>query len=126
MLVDTDYPATDVVVVLLSRWGGDRARRTPLRVRIPGWATRATAWFNGQRVATRNGTMLDTSCAPGLSLCNLTLKLSPQVRLESWFNDSVSVLRGPLVSIGTTLLFTNLNANSVIETLFLPLHFIER
>ena len=99
VLVDTDYPATDVVAVLLTRRAGDRARRTPMRVRVPGWATRATAWFNGQQVPARNGTMLNASCAPGLSLCNLTLKLSPRVRLESWFDNSVSVFRGPLVSI---------------------------
>jgi hypothetical protein len=39
LLVDTDYPFEDSVAVLLT----NLKRATPLRVRVPGWAPRATA-----------------------------------------------------------------------------------
>merc|ERR1719272_80144 len=40
--------------------------------------------------------MLKVQCAGGQT-CNLTLALNPQLRLESSFGTSVSVLRGPLL-----------------------------
>lgn len=100
LMVSTDYPYEDVVTVLLS----NLTRATPLRVRIPGWATRATAVLNGAPVSAstiRNGTMLKVDCPVALgttsALCNLTVRLNPALRLERTYGSAVSVLRGSLL-----------------------------
>ena len=94
LVVDTDFPFEDEVRVLLA----GLSKPTPLQIRVPGWAPHAVAFHNGRLIdlAGRNGTMYRVSCAAG-SLCNLTLALRPQLRLERWYGDSVSVLRGPLL-----------------------------
>ena len=101
LVVDTEYPATDVVSVLLHRTGQDAAAAaTPLRVRVPSWAVSAEAYLNGVLLPparVQNGTMLHASCTRGTVLCNVTLVLNPKVVLESWFGDSVSLFRGPLL-----------------------------
>ena len=97
MIVDTDYPATNDITVLIARQADALASATPVRVRVPGWSVRASAWVNGDRVAVTNGTMMEATCPPHLALCTVSLSLTPRVRLETWFGDSVSVLRGPLV-----------------------------
>ena len=109
VLVDTDYPATDRVTVLLSfpAAGDDAAtlgqaaatsgKTVPLRVRVPGWAVDADAYHNGVKVTkVENGTMLLVGCAAS-SVCNVTLDLNPKPRIESSFGNSVSVYRGPIL-----------------------------
>lgn len=105
LLMDTDYPFEDSVAVLLT----NLKQATPLRVRVPSWASRATATLcsdaGGCSAVSgggplRNGTMLLVQCpaAPtGGGVCNLTLSLNPQLRLESFYGTSVSVMRGPLL-----------------------------
>ena len=56
LLVNTEYPFDDRVEVLLRV-----TKTTPLRVRVPTWATAAVAWHNGEPLAARNGTMLHVS-----------------------------------------------------------------
>ena len=93
LLVDTDYPYSDIVTVLMT----NPAKATPLRIRVPTWATNATALLNGASVGgLLNGTMHKVLCASGQT-CNLTLSLNPGLRLESLYGNSVSVLRGPLL-----------------------------
>jgi hypothetical protein len=95
LLVATDYPFEDAVRVLVTNLRAP----TPLRVRVPSWATGASALLNGEVVPAsrlRNGTMLTVHCPPA-TLCNLTLSLNPAIRLESWYGSSVSVLRGSLL-----------------------------
>lgn len=101
LLVDSDYPFEDTVRVLVTGLGltSPTSAPTPLRVRIPVWAVRAQAWHNGVELpqhAVRNGTMLKVICAPAI-LCNVTVATNPTIRLERWYNDSVSVLRGSLL-----------------------------
>ena len=106
LLVNTDYPFSDRVEVLVQ---GPLKVDTPLRVRIPGWAHAADVWHNGVKLGSspKNGTMLDgISCSSNatagsaLALCNVTLELNPKIRLESWYGSSVSVFRGPLLFSG--------------------------
>jgi hypothetical protein len=98
LLVNTDYPFEDRAEVLIQ---GPLAAATPVRVRVPAWATAARAWLNGAKLpAPANGTMFKAVCPASPSqpqLCNLTLDTNPTVRLEGWYNDSVSVLRGSLL-----------------------------
>ena len=102
LLVHTDYPFDkENRVEILIR--GPLSKATPLLARVPQWATAAKAWHNGEPVPTFNGTMLEVTCSatPDFQqLCNLTLQMNPEVRLESWYGDSVSVLRGSLLFSG--------------------------
>jgi hypothetical protein len=117
LLVDTDYPYEDTVTVLLT----NVAKPTPLRIRVPTWATAATATVNGVPVPAEsiaNGTMLKVTCPAAAAAaagavhaaamqqqqqqqqqqhCKLVLSLNPELRLESTYGSSVSVLRGPLL-----------------------------
>lgn len=103
LLVNTDYPFSDRVEILIR---GPLEAATPLRARIPGWAHAAGVYHNGVKLASppKNGTMLEgiscSSTTAATALCNLTLALNPEIRLESWFGNSVSVLRGPLLFSG--------------------------
>lgn len=96
LLVDTDYPFSDTVTVLLT----NLPQNTPVYLRVPGWATAATATLNDQPwsdgAPPANGSMLLARCPAG-PLCNLTLQLNPEIRLEHSFGSSVSVLRGSLL-----------------------------
>ena len=95
LLLATDYPFEDHVTILIT----NLQTQTPLRMRVPAWANRATAELNGQLVddsRVQNGTMLLVHC-PALALCNLTLSLNPELRLESHYGSSVSVMRGSLL-----------------------------
>ena len=97
LLVNTEYPFEDRAEVLIQ---GALPEPTPVRVRVPVWATAARAWLNGVRLARpANGTMLKAVCPPSphAQLCNVTLDTNPAVRLEHWFGDSVSVFRGSLL-----------------------------
>ncbi len=96
LLLSTDYPFEDTVTVLLT----NLPKETPLRIRVPGWAVKATALLNGKAVPSgkvKNGTMLRVACPAHKLLCNLTLSLNPEIRTESFYGSSVSVLRGPLL-----------------------------
>lgn len=99
-MVETEYPADDIVTVLLSRpalpGGNSSVSTTPLRIRVPGWATGAKAWHNGAIMAAPNGTMLTVGCSTA-HLCNVTIDLAPRIRTEQWFGSAVSVFRGPVL-----------------------------
>ena len=99
-------PDEDTVTVLLT----NLQKATPLRIRIPEWASAATATLNGVAVPSasiQNGTMLRVDCpassttgpvgSAGSTACNLTLELNPALRLEETYSSAVSVLRGPLL-----------------------------
>jgi hypothetical protein len=96
LLINTDYPFDDRVELLLQT---TTAKTTPLRVRIPAWATAATAVHNGNVLPTpSNGSMMLVQCAGGGSLCNVTIDLNPSVRIEDgWYGSAVAVLRGSLL-----------------------------
>lgn len=95
LLIDTDYPYEDSIRFIVT----NLATPIPLRVRVPAWATAATATLNGAAVkSVVNGTMLNVTCgAPSTQNCTLVLSLNPEVRLESHYGSSVSVMRGPLL-----------------------------
>eukprot|EP01062_Namystynia_karyoxenos_P031287 TRINITY_DN23219_c0_g1_i1.p1 TRINITY_DN23219_c0_g1~~TRINITY_DN23219_c0_g1_i1.p1 ORF type:complete len:759 (+),score=211.75 TRINITY_DN23219_c0_g1_i1:84-2360(+) len=84
--IDTEYPFGDSVTVTVTV-----AADTPVYLRIPAWATRATV--NGAGAA--NGTMHKAVAAKGKSV--FTLEFNPEVFLEEWDNGAVSVHRGALL-----------------------------
>lgn len=89
--VDTDYPFKDTVAISV-----EAAGKFPLQLRIPAWAEGATV-----RIA--DGT--PEACMPGTfhvidrewtGKTTVTVTFPMKARVERRFNNSVSILRGPL------------------------------
>lgn len=97
VIVDTQYPFGDDLNITVSGVplspGG-----MPFYLRIPSWATGATLSLNGEAplsVGAANGTMF----ALNLTLDSnfLVFNTNPSIRVSTWFNAAVAVLRGALV-----------------------------
>jgi hypothetical protein len=93
--VETDYPFRQDVHIILSP---ATAVRFPLRMRIPAWAQGPTVRVNGQPMAidAKPGSfaLIDRLWSPGDTL-DLNLPMVPLV--SRWSNNSLSLMRGPLV-----------------------------
>lgn len=89
--VNTTYPFGDSAAVTVRAPVG-----TPVRLRIPGWATGATVSINGgARVSARNGTFfLAPQPAP---TSTFDVDFAPCVRVEAFFAGSLAVYRGALL-----------------------------
>eukprot|EP00040_Diaphanoeca_grandis_P018240 m.95757 g.95757 ORF g.95757 m.95757 type:complete len:385 (+) comp26846_c0_seq2:321-1475(+) len=93
--VDSQYPFGDVADITVEV----KHLAIDLKIRIPGWANRATV--DGQSVA--NGTLFTVACPVGTT--TIVLDLKPDVRFEMGWGDNVAspptnavgVVRGPLV-----------------------------
>ena len=92
--IDTGYPFGDTATVTVTA-----TKATTVKIRIPGWATKATV--DGKHSA--NGTLVAIACAVGSTVVNVDL--APAVVVEEGWGDtlktpaaaSVAVTRGPLV-----------------------------
>ncbi len=94
---ETDYPFREVVRFTIRT---PRPVRFPLHLRIPGWCRGATVSVNNANVdmPLQPGTMavLDRQWEQGDSV---VLRLPMQVRFERGHENSLTVLRGPLVYV---------------------------
>jgi hypothetical protein len=90
--VETDYPFNDTITMSI-----EAGPKFPVRLRIPAWADVPTVAV---------GNEAPQACQPGTfhtidrvwaGKTTLTLKLPMKARVERRFNDSVAILRGPLV-----------------------------
>ena len=95
LTVETEYPfKQDVRIVVSPKTGVS----FPLRLRIPAWAQVATIRVNGlaQAIDTtpESYALLDRLWAPG-DVVDLHLPMLPSV--SRWYNNSLSLMRGPLV-----------------------------
>ena len=91
---DTEYPFRESVRMTVSP---ATPVTFPLLLRIPGWASAASAQVNGQTVeSTRAGGFLriERRWTPG---DEVTLTLPMTARTSTWYRDSVALERGPLV-----------------------------
>ncbi|TWT55493.1 beta-L-arabinofuranosidase domain-containing protein [Allorhodopirellula solitaria] len=91
---ETDYPFRDTVRFTLST---EEPVRFPLRLRIPHWCENASIEINGDPAPSpARGTMavLERVWKTGDTV---TLRLPMKVRFERGHENSVSVMRGPLV-----------------------------
>ena len=92
--IDTGYPFGDIATVTVTATAA-----TTVKIRIPGWATKATV--DGKPAT--NGTLVAIECAVGSTVVNVDL--APAVVVERGWGDtlktpvaaSVAVTRGPLV-----------------------------
>jgi DUF1680 family protein len=93
--VQTDYPFKQDVRIVVTP---ETTMRFPIRVRIPSWAHGFTLRVNGQQIShdANVGTfvIVDRSWAPA-DVIELTLPMLPTV--SRWYNNSVALMRGPLV-----------------------------
>jgi hypothetical protein len=95
LMVETEYPFKQDIRIHLSP---ETAIRFPLRLRIPAWAHGATIQINGRtsplEITTESYALLDRLWTPG-DLIDLHLPMLPTV--SRWYNESISLMRGPLV-----------------------------
>jgi len=91
LAVETDYPFGETVTVRVDSSGG-----FPLRFRIPGWTSGATATVNGEAVAISDNPFItierDWSEGDRVELC-----FPMSIQTETRYHDAVAVVRGPLV-----------------------------
>ena len=105
--VATDFPFGDVATVTVTPSGSGSA--LPVWLRIPSWAAGATLSVNGGAptpLTGSNGTFYPASAA---GTTTFTLAFNPQIRLETYYNGAVAVVRGALVYgawIGQTITVT--------------------
>ena len=106
--IATDYPFGDTATVTVAPSGSGAV---PVWLRIPSWASAATLSVNGgapQPLAGSNGTFYPASAAGGAAT-TFTLAFNPEIRLETYFNGAVAVVRGALLYgawIGQTITVT--------------------
>ena len=104
--IATDYPFGDVATVTVTPSGSGAL---PVWLRIPSWASGATLSVNGappQPLAGSNGTFFAAAAAGPTTFA---LAFNPQIRLETYYNGAVAVVRGALVYgawIGQTITVT--------------------
>lgn len=93
--VETEYPFKQDVRIVLSP---ETPVRFPLRLRIPAWAHAATLRINSipASIDTKPETfaLIDRLWAPG-DVVDLHLPMLPS--LSRWYNNSLALMRGPLV-----------------------------
>ena len=106
--VTTNYPFSDDAQVTLTGLQAPLLRgsggvMTPVRLRIPSWATNASISINGAAPvylgAAAAGTMyaVPLSGVPAGGGVTLLLAFNPTIRVSTWYNGAMSVQRGALV-----------------------------
>jgi hypothetical protein len=94
VIEETDYPFRGKVRLIVTP-GSPLA--FPLQLRIPGWASGATIRVNGEPpLSPAPGTFerVDRTWRAG---DRVEINFPMQLRTSQWFNDSISIERGPLV-----------------------------
>ncbi|MFA5819777.1 MAG: beta-L-arabinofuranosidase domain-containing protein [Bacteroidales bacterium] len=89
---ETDYPFNGSVNLTIST---EKAVRFPIDLRIPGWADSVTIRFKGKTVKVNGGSnyKINEKWKNG---DQITVEIPMEIRVEKRFNNSLSVLRGPL------------------------------
>jgi hypothetical protein len=90
--VVSDYPFGSNVNITVSP---EKKAKFPLYLRIPSWASEPVVKVNGETVAAKAGEFLkiDRTWNPG---DKIELVLNAPIKLETRYNNSVAVTRGPL------------------------------
>jgi hypothetical protein len=94
LVEETNYPFTDTIRITFN---AASTVSFPLQLRIPEWAHEASIHINGAsqpEVLAGSFARLNRTWRPGDVI---TIKLPHKPQLETGFNQSVSVVRGPLV-----------------------------
>jgi uncharacterized protein len=89
---ETDYPFSGTVKLTIST---EKATRFPIDLRIPGWTDSVMINFKGKsiKVKGRSNFRINEKWKNG---DQIALEIPMEIRFEKRYNNSVSVLRGPL------------------------------
>lgn len=94
---ETCYPMDDAIVFHINFTNGESGVTFPFHLRIPEWCNEATITINGEVYNTYKGNSIAIINRKWHTGDIVKLMLPMSVRLESWYENSVSVNRGPLV-----------------------------
>ena len=92
--IATDYPFGDAAVVTVTPAS---SAPVPVWLRIPSWAAGATLAINGGAARPLSGSNGTFFPATATGATTFTLAFNPEIRLETYYNDAVAVVRGALV-----------------------------
>jgi hypothetical protein len=88
----TDYPFNGSINLTIST---EKAVRFPIDLRIPGWADSVTIRYKGKTVKVKGGSNYKI-IEKWKNGDHITMEIPMEIRVEKRFNNSLSVLRGPL------------------------------
>lgn len=91
---ETDYPFNEKIRFTVHC---DRAVTFPLRLRIPSWCQDGEVSVNGRKMSNVNCGTYYKITKEWQSGDTVELRLPIKIRVNTWFNNSISVERGPLV-----------------------------
>jgi hypothetical protein len=89
---ETDYPFNGSVKLTIST---DKPVRFPVELRIPGWADSITIKFKSKTISAKGGTSYKIT-EKWMNGDQIAIEIPMNIRVEKRFNNSISVLRGPL------------------------------
>jgi len=89
---ETDYPFNGSVVLTVRT---NEPVRFPFEMRIPGWADSATVAFKGKIIAVKGGQNFKI-IEKWKNGDQIILEIPMKIRIEKRYNNSLSILRGPL------------------------------
>jgi len=89
---ETDYPFGEIIKLTINT---DKSVRFPVELRIPGWADSVTIKFKNKTVIATGGSdyKINEKWKDG---DQINLEIPMNMRFEKRYNNSVSLLRGPL------------------------------
>lgn len=89
---ETNYPFNGTVTLKIS---APKAVKFPLEIRIPGWAANATITYRDKSLTAKGGSgiKIEEKWKNG---DQIVVEIPMDIRVENRYNNSVSVLRGPL------------------------------
>lgn len=98
MVEDTYYPMDDKINFTFSiKDKKVKEVKFPFHLRIPGWCKSARIFVNGQLYREDEGNTIAIITRTWKSGDKVQLELPMHIRIENWYENSVSVSRGPLV-----------------------------
>ncbi|MGA2406606.1 MAG: beta-L-arabinofuranosidase domain-containing protein [Bacteroidales bacterium] len=89
---ETDYPFNGSVKLTITT---EKTFRFPIDLRIPGWADSVTIKFKGKTLKVKSGSTFKIN-KRWKNGDQIALEIPMQIRVEKRYNNSLSVLRGPL------------------------------
>ena len=89
---ETNYPFNGSVKLTITT---EKAVRFPIYLRIPGWADSVTIMFNSKTVKVKGGSNYKIK-RRWQNGDQITLEIPMEIRVEKRYNNSLSLLRGPL------------------------------
>jgi len=89
---ETDYPFSGSVKLTIST---EKSVRFPIDLRIPGWADSVTIIFRNKTIVAKGGTNYKIT-EKWKNGDQISINLPMKIRTEKRYNNSTSILRGPL------------------------------